>query len=78
MPDYSALWARNRHYHENYRRRARQHYMAGLPPGRIQRVIEVDFGLRIPYGLNSLKRDDLTMQVLAVDADVPRGCSSAA
>ena len=39
----SALVAAHARYHENYRRRARQHYMRGLMPSQIQWVFSIDF-----------------------------------
>lgn len=46
-PDYSALFPEYGTYHENYKRRARQHYMEGLMPGQIKRVFRIDFDLKI-------------------------------
>jgi transposase-like protein len=34
-------------YHENFRRRARQHYMEGLMPSQIKRVFKIDFGIEV-------------------------------
>ena len=45
--DYSELAPKHGNYHENYKRRARQHYMNGLMPGQIAAVFEVDFGIEI-------------------------------
>ncbi len=53
-PDYSTLWPRFGHYHENYRRRARQHYLQGLPPGRARKALVVDFGVAV--GRSTLAR----------------------
>ncbi|KKM67667.1 hypothetical protein LCGC14_1468820 [marine sediment metagenome] len=46
-PDYSKLAPKYANYHENYRRRARQHYMEGLMPSQIKRVFKIDFGIDI-------------------------------
>lgn len=46
-PDYSKLAPKYSNYHENYRRRARQHYMEGLTPSQIKRVFKIDFGIDI-------------------------------
>ena len=46
-PDYSNLFPRFGNYHENYKRRARQHYMEGLMPSQIRRVFKIDFGITI-------------------------------
>ncbi len=53
-PDYSGLWPRFGHYHENYKRRARQHYLQGLPPGRARKALVVDFGVAV--GRSTLER----------------------
>lgn len=34
-------------YHENYKRRVRQHYMEGLMPSQIRRVFKINFGIKI-------------------------------
>lgn len=47
QPDYSKLAPRNCNYHKNYKLRVRQHYMEGLMPPQIQRVLKIDFGIRI-------------------------------
>ena len=70
-PDYSAMWARNRHYHDNYPRRARQHYMAGLPPGRIQEALEVDFGMVIPRSTIARWVDEVAAPLRDVLAETP-------
>ncbi len=41
--DLSALAAAHAKYHENYRRKARQHYMRGLMPSQIQWVFSIDY-----------------------------------
>lgn len=46
-PDYSALFPKYGMYHENYKRRARQHYMEGLMPSQISKIFRVDFGIKI-------------------------------
>ncbi|MBN1217249.1 MAG: hypothetical protein JXA99_17645 [Candidatus Lokiarchaeota archaeon] len=46
-PDYSDIFPRFANYHENYKRRARQHYMEGLMPSQIRRVFKIDFGITI-------------------------------
>lgn len=46
-PDYSKLAPKYCNYNENYRRRARQHYMEGLMPSQIKRVFMIDFGVEI-------------------------------
>ena len=46
-PDYSKLAPKYCNYNENYKFRARQHYMEGLMPPQIQRALEIDFGVRI-------------------------------
>lgn len=46
-PDYSKIAPKFGNYHENYKRRARQHYMDGLMPSQIQRVFKIDFGIKI-------------------------------
>lgn len=46
-PDYSKLAPRYGIYHENYKRRARQHYMEGLMPSQIKRVFRIDFSIEI-------------------------------
>jgi len=46
-PDYSKLAPKYGNYHENYKRRARQHYMEGLMPSQIKRVFKIDFGIEI-------------------------------
>lgn len=47
-PDYSKIAPKFGKYHENHKRRARQHYMNGLMPSQIQQVFKVDFDLEIP------------------------------
>ncbi len=44
---YSKNIPRFANYHENYKRRARQHYMEGLMPSQIRRVFRIDFGILI-------------------------------
>jgi len=46
-PDYSKLAPKYGNYHENYKRRARQHYMEGLNPAQIKKVFKIDFGIDI-------------------------------
>ena len=46
-PDYSKIAPKFGNYHENYKRRARQHYMDGLMPSQIQLVFKIDFGIEI-------------------------------
>jgi hypothetical protein len=46
-PDYSKLAPKYGNYHENYKRRARQHYMEGLMPSQIKRTFRIDFGMDI-------------------------------
>ncbi len=46
-PDFSKYALKYGNYHENYKRRARQHYMEGLMPSQIQRVFIIDFGIKI-------------------------------
>jgi hypothetical protein len=46
-PNYSKIAPKYGVYHENYKRRARQHYMEGLMPSQIQRVFKIDFGIQI-------------------------------
>lgn len=46
-PDYSKLAPKYGNYHENYKRRARQHYMAGLNPAQIKKTFKIDFGIDI-------------------------------
>ncbi len=46
-PDYSKIAPKFGNYHENYKRRARQHYMEGLMPSLIQRVFKIDFDMKI-------------------------------
>ncbi|MFW9988856.1 MAG: hypothetical protein ACFFC3_09395 [Candidatus Odinarchaeota archaeon] len=46
-PDYSRLAPKNCNYHENFKFRARQHYMEGLTPPQIQKVFKIDFGIKI-------------------------------
>jgi hypothetical protein len=46
-PDYSKIAPKFGNYHENHKRRTRQHYMEGLMPSQIQRVFEIDFGIKI-------------------------------
>ena len=46
-PDYSKFVPKYGNYHENYKRRARQHHMEGLMPPQIQRVFKIDFGIQI-------------------------------
>jgi len=46
-PDYSKLAPKYGNYHENYKRRARQHYMEGLMPSQIKRAFKIDFGIDI-------------------------------
>lgn len=46
-PDYSKLAPKYGNYHENYKRRARQHYLDGLNPAQIKNVFENDFGVSI-------------------------------
>jgi len=47
QPDYSKIAPKNGNYHENYKRRTRQHYMEGLMPSQIKRVFKIDFGIKI-------------------------------
>ncbi len=46
-PDYSKIAPKYGNFHENYKRRARQHYMEGLMPSQIKRVFRIDFGVEI-------------------------------
>ena len=46
-PDYSKIAPKHGNYHENYKRRARQHYMEGLMSSQIQRVFKIDFNMKI-------------------------------
>ena len=46
-PDYSKLAPKYCNYNENYKFRARQHYMEGLMPPQIQRALKIDFGIEI-------------------------------
>ena len=46
-PDYSKLAPKYGIYHENYKRRARQHYMEGLNPAQIKKVFRIDFDINI-------------------------------
>ena len=46
-PDYSKIAPKYGNYHENYKRRTRQHHMEGLMPSQIQRVFKIDFGIEI-------------------------------
>jgi hypothetical protein len=46
-PDYSVLFPKYGMYHENYKRRAHQHYMEGLMPSQIKWVFWIDFGVDI-------------------------------
>jgi len=46
-PDYSQLAPKYGIYNENYKRRARQHYMEGLMPSQIKRVFRIDFSIEI-------------------------------
>ena len=46
-PNYSKIAPKYGNYYENYRRRARQHYMEGWVPSQIQRVFKIDFGIEI-------------------------------
>jgi hypothetical protein len=46
-PDYSKFAPKYANYHENYKRRARQHYIEGLTPSQIKKVFKIDFGIDI-------------------------------
>ncbi len=46
-PDYSRFVPKFCNYHENYRRRARQHYLEGLMPSQIRLAIKIDLGVVI-------------------------------
>lgn len=46
-PDYSSLAPRYGNYHENYKRRARQHHMEGLMPSQIKQVFKIDFNIDV-------------------------------
>jgi transposase-like protein len=46
-PNYLKIAPRFGIYHENHKRRARQHYMEGLTPSQIKRVFKIDFGIDI-------------------------------
>lgn len=46
-PDYSKLAPKYCNYHENYRRKTRQHHMEGLMPSQIKRVFKIDFNIDI-------------------------------
>ena len=46
-PNYSKLAPKYGNYHENYKRRARQHYMEGLNPAQIKKAFKTDFGIDI-------------------------------
>nr|MDO8109316.1 transposase [Candidatus Sigynarchaeota archaeon] len=46
--DFSAIAARDGCYHENYKRRARTHFMNGLNPARIQAAMHADYNMIIP------------------------------
>ena len=51
QPDYSKIAPKYSNYHENYKRRTRQHYMEGLMPSQIQRVFKIDFGILISLSI---------------------------
>jgi len=46
-PDYSRLAPKYGNYHDNYKRRARQHYMEGLSPSQIKTAFKIDFNVDI-------------------------------
>ncbi len=46
--DFSAIAARGSCYHENYKRRARLHFMNGSNPTRIQAAMRADYSMTIP------------------------------
>lgn len=46
-PDYSRFAPKFCNYHENFRRRARQHYIEGLMPSQIKRALKIDMGVNI-------------------------------
>ncbi|MFW9988342.1 MAG: hypothetical protein ACFFC3_06785 [Candidatus Odinarchaeota archaeon] len=46
-PDYSKIAPKYGNYHENYKHRARQHYMEGLNPAQIKKVFKIDFDIDI-------------------------------
>jgi len=46
-PDYSKLAQKYCNYHENYRRKTRQHHMEGLMPSQIKHVFKIDFNIDI-------------------------------
>ncbi|MHA1149182.1 MAG: hypothetical protein ACTSR8_13160 [Promethearchaeota archaeon] len=46
-PDYSHIAPRYGNYHENYKRRTRQHHMEGLMPSQIKQVFKIDFSVDI-------------------------------
>ncbi|MFX0102174.1 MAG: hypothetical protein ACFFCS_21590 [Candidatus Hodarchaeota archaeon] len=48
-PDYSVLAPAHGHYHENFKRKARQHYINGQSISWIKMTLEVDLEVPIPY-----------------------------
>lgn len=72
-PDYSKIAPKNANYHENYKRRARQHYMAGLTPSQIKKVFETDFGVTISESsiVNWINKVDEPLRKMLEETPVP-------
>ena len=72
-PDYSKLAPRNCNYNENYKFRARQHYMEGLMPPQIQRALEIDFGIKVSKStiVRWISEIENPLRILLKDTPVP-------
>ena len=72
-PDYSRIAPRNANYHENYKRRARQHYMEGLTPSQIKKVFEIDFGVNISESsiVNWINKAENPLREMLKETPVP-------
>lgn len=72
-PDYSSLAPKFGNYHENHKRRTRQHYMNGLMPSQIREVFRVDFDLDIPLSTiaNWIEKASRSLRKVLKETPVP-------
>jgi len=72
-PNYSSIAPKYGNYHENHKRRTRQHYMNGLMPSQIREVFRIDFGLDIPLStiVNWIEKASKPLRRVLKETPVP-------
>jgi transposase-like protein len=72
-PDYSSIAPKYGNYHENHKRRTRQHYMNGLMPSQIRDVFKIDFDLDIPLStiVNWIEKASNPLRKVLKETPVP-------